>query len=606
MFLRKTVGRLGAAFGLAIRGNYLGRKEFLLNHRRILRQMSEHKEKEVIEKKHEDEDSKSEDEKGAEGDNKLSREELKKIKEEKKKQAKLEKEAKKAEKVKAAEKPSSKAIKLVPYVTEEPYGDCEMIQSLTNHKYSFTEVGELDNSFVGKHVRVRARVHTSRVQGNLAFVTLRKGMFSCQAIAAKSDAIPKEMIKYIESVPRESVVDIEGEVTAAKEEVHGTTQKTIELQIKKFYVIGRAEELPFILEDACRKLEEGEDEEAIQAEKPADEKTVKLPVVSLTTRLDHRTLDLRVPAHVAIFRIQSETGALFREYLSKQGFIEIHSPKILGGSSEGGSEVFRLQYFNQPASLAQSPQLFKQMAILAEFGKVFEIGPVFRAENSNTPRHLCEFTGLDFEMEIKESYMEIVDTIGELFNHIFRGLNERCKKELEVVCKQYPFKPFEWSDKFLALTFEEACKLLKEHKNIDQPLDKDFTTKAEHELGVIVKEKYKTDFYIVHKYPESARPFYTMPHAEKGWTCSYDVFMRGTEIISGAQRCHDVNLLTQRVKNFGIEPSSIKYYLDSFKYGAIPHGGVGVGLERVVKLFLDINNIRKASLFPRDPTRLTP
>lgn len=246
------------------------------------------------------------------------------------------------------------------------------------------------------------------------------------------------------------------------------------------------------------------------------------------------------------------------------------------------------------------------MAILAEFGKVFEIGPVFRAENSNTQRHLCEFTGLDFEMEIKESYLEIVDTIGELFNHIFTGLNERCSKELEVVNKQYPFKPFQWTKKFVALTFEESVKLLKEHKNIDQRLDEDFTRKSEEALGIIVKDLYQTDFYIVHKYPESARPFYTMPHAEKGWTCSYDVFMRGTEIISGAQRCHDADLLTERVKGRNVDPTSIKYYLDSFRYGSIPHGGVGVGLERVVKLFLDIDNIRKTSLFPRDPARLIP
>lgn len=573
--------------------------------------MSDHKEQKPAEKIHEkkehEHEEKSDDEK-IEGGEKLSREELKKIKEEKKKQAKLEKDQKKAEKVKAAEKPTTgKTIKHIPFVTEESYGDCEMIQSLTDHKFTFTEVSELDNSKVGKEVRVRARVHTSRVQGNLVFVTLRKGMFSCQAVGFKSEKTPKEMIKYIETVPKESVVDVVGEITASKEEIHSCTQKNIEIQIHKFYVIGRSEELPFILEDACRKLEEGEDEEAMQPDEPIekDEKNPKLPVVALRTRLDNRTLDLRVPSHVAIFRIQSEVSSLFREYLRSQNFVEIHSPKLLGGSSEGGSEVFSLQYFGKPASLAQSPQLFKQMAILGEFGKVFELGPVFRAENSNTGRHLCEFTGLDFEMEVKESYLEIVETIGKLFNYIFTGLNERCKKELEVINKQYPFKPFEWTQNFVSLTFEESCKLLKELKNIDQPLDKDFTRKSEEELGNIVKEKYKTDFYIVHKYPESARPFYTMPHAEKGWTCSYDVFMRGTEIISGAQRCHDVNLLTQRVKNFGIEPESIKYYLDSFKYGSIPHGGVGVGLERVVKLFLDINNIRKVSLFPRDPTRLT-
>lgn len=543
---------------------------------------------------------------GQEGESKLSREELKKIKEEKKKQQKLEKEAKEKAKLEAAKKASEGQIKVLPIDTEEVYGDLEMIQSFTHQKFTFTEIEQLDEALVGKQVRVRARVHNSRAQGNLVFVTLRKGMASCQAVAAKSDAIPKEMLKYMTHVSRESIVDVEGEITLAREEIHACTQKKIELQVRRFLVVNRAEELPFVMEDACRQLKEGEDEEAIQEAPKEDEKTDKLPIVGLTTRLDNRTLDLRVPSHVAIFRIQSMFCQLYREYLGQNGFIEIHSPKILGGSSEGGAEVFRLSYFGQDATLAQSPQLYKQMAILGEFGKVFEIGPVFRAENSNTQRHLCEFTGLDFEMEIKESYLEIVDTIGNLFNYMFKGINERCKTELEVVNKQYPFKPLQWSEKFASFTFEEACKLLKEHKGLEQSVNEDFSRKNEDEFGKIVKEHYKTDFYIVHKYPESARPFYTMPHKDAGFTCSYDVFMRGTEIISGAQRCHDVNLLTERIKAKNIDPDSIKYYLDSFRYGAIPHGGVGVGLERVVKLFLDINNIRKTCLFPRDPTRLTP
>lgn len=606
MFLRRSVKYLVARFGLARNCNYLEGSTILLNHRSIYRRMSDQpKQTEKPANPEIEGEEDNEENENQEGENKLSREELKKIKEEKKKQAKLEKEAKKAEK---AVKPVPKESVTVPInKTDEPYADIEMIQSLTHQLFTFTEVIELDESFIGKVVRVRARVHTSRVQGNLAFVILRKGFSSIQALAFKSEHVSKDMIKFIEHVPRESIVDIVGEITKSKEEISACSQKTIELQIQKFYVLSRSEETPFLLEDASRKLEEGEDEEAVIEEKPeVEEKTDKLPVVSLTKRLDHRTLDLRVPAHVATFRIQSEISNLFREYLRTQGFVEIHSPKILGGSSEGGSEVFSLEYFGKPASLAQSPQLFKQMAILAEFGRVYEIGPVFRAENSNTQRHLCEFTGLDFEMEIKESYLEIVDTIGKLFNYIFKGINERCQKELEIINKQYPFKPFEWTDEFVSLTFEESCKLLKELKNIDQPLDKDFSRKAEEELGNIVKEKYKTDFYIVHKYPESARPFYTMPHAEKGWTCSYDVFMRGTEIISGAQRCHDVDLLIERTKMKGIVPDSIKYYIDSFRYGSIPHGGVGVGLERVAKLFLDINNIRKTSLFPRDPSRLMP
>jgi len=543
---------------------------------------------------------------GQEGEQKLSREELKKIKEEKKKQQKLEKEAKEKAKKEAAEKAGQVEIKVLPIESEESYGDFEMIQSLTHQKFKFVEVNELTDKLVGQEVRVRARVHTSRVQGNLAFVMLRKGMYSVQVVGAKSESVTKDMIKYIQHVPRESVVDVVGEVTLAKEEVLACTQKTVEVQIKKFLVVSRAEEMPFVMEDACRRLEAHENEEADAETQTTEEAKDKLPVVGLTTRLDNRTLDLRVPSHVAIFRVQSMVCQLFREFLSKNGFIEIHSPKILGGSSEGGAEVFRLEYFGKKASLAQSPQLYKQMALMGEFGRVMEVGPVFRAENSNTQRHLCEFTGLDFEMEIKESYLEIVDTIGNLFTYIFSGLNERCKEELEVINKQYPFKPFQWSEKFVSLTFQEACDLLKKHKNIDQNPHEDFTRKSEEEVGNIVKELYNSDFYIVHKYPESARPFYTMPHKEAGWTCSYDVFMRGTEIISGAQRCHDPALLTERMKAKNIDPESIKYYIDSFRFGATPHGGIGVGLERVVKLFLDITNIRKTSLFPRDPTRLSP
>lgn len=543
---------------------------------------------------------------GQDGEQKISREELKKIKEEKKKQLKLEKEAKEKAKKDAAEKATHVEIKVLPIETEEPYGDLEMIQSLTHQKFKFVEVNELNEKLVGQEIRVRARIHNSRVQGNLVFVMLRKGMHSVQVVGAKSETVTKDMIKYIQHIQKESVVDVIGEVTAAKEEIIACTQKTVEVQIKKFLVVSRAEEMPFVMEDACRRLEEHENEEADAETQNTEETKDKLPVVGLTTRLDNRTLDLRVPSHVAIFRVQSMICQLYREYLYKNGFIEIHSPKILGGASEGGSECFKLDYFGKKASLAQSPQLYKQMALMGEFGRVMEIGPVFRAEKSNTQRHLCEFTGLDFEMEIKESYLEIVDTIGNLFNYIFTGLNERCKEELDVINKQYPFKPFEWSENFVSLTFQEACDLLKKHKNIDQSPHEDFCRKSEEEVGNIVKELYKSDFYIVHKYPESARPFYTMPHKEAGWTCSYDVFMRGTEIISGAQRCHDPAMLTERMKAKDIDPASIQYYIDSFKFGATPHGGVGVGLERVAKLFLDITNIRKTSLFPRDPTRLTP
>jgi len=242
---------------------------------------------------------------------------------------------------------------------------------------------------------------------------------------------------------------------------------------------------------------------------------------------------------------------------------------------------------------------------MADFDRVFEVGPVFRAEKSFTHRHMCEFTGLDFEMAIKESYMEILDFSGELFGYIFEGLEKRFSKELAAVQEQYPFDPFKFK-KNVKITFEEGCKLLKEAGVEQDPLE-DLSTETERKLGALVREKYDTDFYILHKFPQNARPFYTMPCPHnKNYTNSYDFFMRGEEIVSGAQRIHDPEYLAKRAAECGIEVSTLKDYIEAFKYGAYPHGGVGVGLERVVMLFLALGNIRKSSMFPRDPQRITP
>ena len=331
-------------------------------------------------------------------------------------------------------------------------------------------------------------------------------------------------------------------------------------------------------------------------------------VVKMKTRLDNRVMDLRVPTTQAIFKVQSGVCHLFREFLDSKGFTEIHTPKLIAGASEGGANVFKMKYFGTDACLAQSPQLYKQMCIIGDMKKVYEIGAVFRAENSMTSRHLCEFTGLDFEMEIKEHYFEVLDVIGELFYHIFEGLNKNYKKEIETVNSQYPFEPLVYSKEALKLDFKEGCKLLEEN-GYHQSINDDLDTENEKQLGRLVKEKYNTDFYILYGYPKSARPFYTMPdpHTDfDSFTNSYDAFIRGEEVLSGAQRIHDYDLLLKKVNEKGINPSTLKDYLDSFKLGAPPHGGAGIGLERVVKLFLGIKNIKKCVMFPRDPKRLTP
>ena len=329
-------------------------------------------------------------------------------------------------------------------------------------------------------------------------------------------------------------------------------------------------------------------------------------IVGQNTRLENRILDLRVPANQAIMRISGGICRFFREYLQDKDFTEIHSPKIIGGSSEGGAEIFRLDYFGNDACLAQSPQLYKQMGVVCDLERVFEIGPVFRAEKHFTPRHLCEFTGLDLEMAFYEHYFEVIDLICEMFGYMFEKLNEKYSKEIEAVKAQYPFEDFVFKADVPKIKFVEACEMLKEAGLEQNPL-KDLETVNEEALGKIVKEKYGTDFFVVYNYPIEARPFYSMINPnDPEYTNSYDFFMRGQEILSGAQRIHDPEMLTERAKSKDVPPETIKDYIHCFQYGAYPHAGGGIGLERVLKLFLGIHNIRKCSMFPRDPKRLTP
>ena len=478
-------------------------------------------------------------------------------------------------------------------------------------------LGEVTDAHVGQTILVRARVHTLRAKGKAVFLVLRQGVHTVQAVLFQGKDTPKEMIKYVSGISRESVVDVSATVSAVPEPIAACSIKSLELQVATLHTISRAlPTLPFSVEDAARPHVEGEsddeeeEEEAAAAAAAAEgegEGERKMVRVSQKTRLDHRWIDLRAPAHAAILRISSGVCALYREFLLARGFTEIQSPKLIGGASEGGSEVFTLKYFGQDACLAQSPQLYKQMAAAcSDLERVFEIGPVFRAENSNTHRHLCEFHGLDMEMTINEHYYEVLDVFSDLFAFLFKGLQERYATELEAVRAQYPFEDFVFCDPALRLTFAEGIALLRAD-GVEIGDEDDLSTAQERRLGQIVKEKYGTDFFMMDKYPLSIRPFYTMPDPENPrLSNSYDFFMRGEEILSGAQRIHDVAMLEARAKEHDIPIPTIQGYVDSFKHGALPHGGGGVGLERVVMLFLGLPNVRKVCLFPRDPKRLFP
>lgn len=353
--------------------------------------------------------------------------------------------------------------------------------------------------------------------GKGVFVLLRSTFFSVQGVcfADKGGDISEAIIKYIDGLPSESVVDMKGTVTIPEQPIDSATQKMVEVQITSFNCVCKADgALPFQMEDACRPDCGKETDVGAYNEDDIQESDDGLVRVGQKARLDYRWIDLRTPANQAIFRIESMLGCLFRECLMKKDFVEIHTPKLISGASEGGADVFTLDYFGQKACLAMSPQLHKQMSCACSgFERVFETGPVFRAENSHTRRHLCEFTGFDMEMVIKEHYHEVLDVFSDLFISIFDGLNERCKDELERVREQHPFEDLKYLRPTLKISYAEGCALLRE-AGVDQNDYEDLNTEHEKMLGNIVREKYDTDFFFMDKYPLSVRPFYTMPCPE--------------------------------------------------------------------------------------------
>ncbi|XP_065188491.1 aspartate--tRNA ligase, cytoplasmic-like [Sycon ciliatum] len=481
-------------------------------------------------------------------------------------------------------------------VSKDCYGDLPVINSSCRPGRTFVRVEDLVESLADKPVLVRARLHTSRLTGKNCFVVLRQQCCTVQCIVTKGETISKQMLKYIAGVPKESIVDVEGTVRTVAKPITSCTQQSTELHVHRFFTVSKAEaRLPLQIDDAARA--EAEDD---------DESSGAGPKVNQDTRLDNRIIDLRTTTNQAVFRMQAGVVHLFRDYLTSQKFVEIQPPHIISAASEGGANVFKVGYFDRKAYLAQSPQLYKQMAVCADFERVFCVGPVFRAEDSNTHRHLTEFVGLDLEMAFQEHYHEAVDVIGELFVSLFKGLRDSFSSEISTINKQFPCEPFQFLEPSLRLEWPEAMALLREN-GIDIGDEDDLSTPNEKLLGRLVKEKYGTDFFILDKFPLAVRPFYTMPDPNNPKSSnSYDMFMRGEEILSGAQRIHDAAFLVERAQHHGVDIEKVKAYIDAFRYGAPPHAGGGIGLERVLMLYLGLKNIRKTSLFPRDPSRLTP
>ncbi|KAG1899168.1 uncharacterized protein F5891DRAFT_1039921 [Suillus fuscotomentosus] len=493
------------------------------------------------------------------------------LKKKAKEEEKARKKAEKAAKVKEAEQVREAAEG--PDYAAGHYGKLPLHQSQSRPNRKRTDIATLSAKNDSEHVLLRARIQTSRLQSNkMAFLSLRQRTDTIQAMLAVDDKqVSKQMVKWAASLSDESIVLVHGTVVKSPESIKSCSIDDVEIQVSELWLVAGLEgRLPFSLEDASRSETAPED-----------------------TRLNNRIIDLRTQTNQAIFKLQHAIGDLFRDYLNNNGFTEIHSPKLQGAATESGATVFKVGYFKGDAFLAQSPQLAKQMAIAADFERVYEIGPVFRAEDSNTHRHLTEFIGLDLEMTIEEHYHEVKELLDGMFKTIFKGLKERYAKEIAV-------------RRDLTLTFREAVDLLVED-GVDRGNLDDINTENEKRLGRLVKAKYDTDYFIIDKFPLELRPFYTMPDPnDPTLTNSYDFFMRGEEILSGAQRIHDPEFLCRQMRAKGVDPESMKGYIDGFRMGCPPHGGGGIGLERVLMLFLKLNNIRRASLFPRDPKRLEP
>ena len=425
----------------------------------------------------------------------------------------------------------------------------------------------LSGDYVGKTVKMNGAVHNIRDMGEFAFIILRKaeGLVQCVYEEGKTEFDLKDL-------KEESAVEVTGVIALEERAPQG-----FELRLTGIRVLSEpAETMPI----AINKWKMN---------------------TSLETRLSLRPVSLRNIRERAKFKIQEGIVRGFREFLSSQGFTEVHTPKIVSRGAEGGANVFKLNYFNKKAELGQSPQFYKQMMV-GVFDRVFEVAPVFRAEKHNTTRHLNEYIGLDFEMGYIDSFEDVMAMETGFLKYTMELLKSEYKKELDMLGIDLPS-----ISQIPHVRFAEAKQLVSEKYNrkIRNPFD--LEPEEEVLIGRYFKEEYDSDFVFVTHYPSKKRPFYAMDDPEDtSVTLSFDLLYKGLEITTGGQRIHDYQMILEKMEKRGMDPEDIKDYLMIFKYGMPPHGGLGIGLERLTMRLLDEQNVRETSLFPRDVTRLEP
>lgn len=430
------------------------------------------------------------------------------------------------------------------------------------------ELQELyEESMVGKTVRVNGAVHTIRDMGEVAFVILRKrdGLLQC-VYEEETAGFDLKDLKEAATVEAEGILEKE-ERAPGGIEIRLTGMKILSLP-----------DAPMPLPVAKWKLN-----------------------TSLEAKLNMRSVSLRNIRERAKFKLQEGIVRGFRDFLYEQGFTEIHTPKIGAKSAEGGSNLFKLDYFHRPAVLQQSPQLYKQMMV-GVFDRVFETGPVFRAEKHNTKRHLNEYTSLDFEMGYIDGFEDIMAMETGFLQYTMKLLETEYAKELKILGITLPK-----TDQIPTVRFDRAKELVAE--KYDRKIRNPFDLEPEEEslIGRYFQEEYGADFVFVTHYPSKKRPFYAMDDPEDSrYTLSFDLLYHGLEITTGGQRIHDYRMLTEKIADRGMTEEGLEQYLDTFRYGMPPHGGLGIGLERLTMKLAGEDNVRETTLYPRDLSRLEP
>lgn len=433
--------------------------------------------------------------------------------------------------------------------------------------------GELNISHVGKEVTIAGWVQTRRNLGKIVFLDVRDRAGLVQVVCVPNDlGADYDLLKDVHS---EYVVEITGLVNkrGAKNVNPDLATGEVEVLAKGFKVLAKADALPLDLDD---------------------EK------IGLDVHLDNLPLTLRTEKWRAVFKVQSEIVEAFRAFLRGEQFTEFQCPKIVGDSTEGGSNVFEIKYFDSKAYLAQSPQFYKQIMV-GVFERVFAVGNVYRAEEHATTRHINEYTSLDLEMGMIKDHTDIMELETEFLRYLLEHLDKTVARELKLLNYVLPELP----EKIPTFKLREVQEIIKKETSVDHTNEPDLEPNEEKWICEYVKKELKSDFVFITHYPTVKRPMYTYPdETDPEFTKSFDMLFRGVEVTTGGQRINDYEQLVANIKKWGLKPEKFEFYLEAFKYGMPPEGGLAIGLERLTAKLLDIDNIKYATLFPRDLNRI--